>query len=203
MSKRRCDLVVLDQSILNECIQPLFPGHSVIEYQLMSGGLINTNYKVFISDYKMPFVFRVYARDSDACQRETDISNLVKKVISIPEILYASGSKSPISKPYTIMEWCEGVTLQSVLHDEHIDDVKNAIYEAGSVLAAIASYKFEQAGFFGNNLTIKNAFGNDTTAFMRNCLEKTIVRECLGTQLFEMLSAFIAKNGFCLYQTNK
>ena len=202
MTKRRCETIILNQATLTEIIQPIFPGQSVIDFQLMTEGLINTNYKIHVSNYDHPLLMRIYACDPDACQRETEIMSLIRGTVPVPEVIYSCTSNALIGRPYAILQWCEGVLLHKILTEESKSNANSAVYCAGEALAAIGAYAFDQSGFFGNGLTIKHPFDDDATSFMRGCLQDSAVRERLGTALYERVSTFIKENATCLKQTS-
>ncbi len=201
MANRRCQLIILDQTSLTEMIQPCFPGQSVVDFQLMKEGLINTNYKVQLSNYTNPLLVRIYARDPHACQRETDIISLISPTVLVPEVIYSCTSNSPIGKPYTILQWCEGVTLHEILTSGSTSDVESAICSAGEMLAAIGKYSFDQSGFFGSRLIVEQPFDNDPTAFMHKYLADPAVHKRLGNEIYGQISEFIIDNAACLKQT--
>jgi len=193
--QRRCETIILDRSTLNEMIQPVLPGQSVEDFELMAEGLINSNYKISVTGSKhKTFLIRVYARDPDACPREAEILSLIKDNVAVPEVLYSSTSDSIIGRPYAVLQWCEGVLLHQISNNEQrTPNVNSAFYAAGEALACIGTHKFEQSGQFGKGPAIEHPF-----PFMRACLENEDVRRRLGESMCERLPGFILEHAHCL-----
>lgn len=202
-TNRRFDIVELSEPELTAMIQPVFAGQRVESAELLTGGVINTNYKVTVSAQPTPYVVRVYARDADAVEREAKITDLIATTVPVARTLYrgrhehrtdaAEGAGS-----YAIVEWRQGVVLQTVLDAGDAAGIEDVFEHAGSVLAAISKYKFDTTGFFDNELQVAHAFGDDPTAYMKECLSKSEVRERLGGDLFEATRRFVERNGFQL-----
>lgn len=217
-NNRRCDIVELSNAELTALIQPVWAGERVESAQLLSGGVINTNYKVAVSGSDTPYVIRVYARDPQAGEREAAIGDLIAGTVPVPRTLYWSAALPPEIPPretlppetlppetreiaervtsYAVVEWRPGVVLQAVLDNGTAlaDGIEDAFEDAGRVLAEISKYKFDRSGFFSAKLEIAEAFGDDPTAYMRACLGKPEVRERLGADLFAATCVFVENN---------
>lgn len=202
-TNRRFDIVELSEPELTAMIQPVFAGQRVESAELLTGGVINTNYKVTVSAQPTPYVVRVYARDENAVEREAKITDLIAATVPVARTLYrgrhehrtdaAQGAGS-----YAIVEWRQGVVLQTVLDADDAAGIEDVFEHAGFVLAAISKYKFDTTGFFNKELQVAHAFGDDPTAYMKECLSKPEVRERLGGDLFEATRRFVERNGFQL-----
>jgi aminoglycoside phosphotransferase (APT) family kinase protein len=152
--QRRHAFVSLDTATITHLLQPAFPGQRLVSAEVMSGGLINTNYKIHVSGLAEPYVLRIYMRDHAACQKERDIFQLIHSRVPVPEIIYADTDGLRYVQPYAITTWVEGITLQALLNRGNLQEMSEAAYAVGSVLATISSYTFEQAGFFGQGIVV-------------------------------------------------
>jgi aminoglycoside phosphotransferase (APT) family kinase protein len=202
-TNRRFDIVELSEPELTAMIQPVFAGQRVESAELLTGGVINTNYKVTVSAKPTPYVVRVYARDADAVEREAKITDLIADTVPVARTLYR-GTRAHTSDAaqgagsYAIVEWRQGVVLQTVLDAGDTAGIEDAFEHAGSVLAAISKYKFATTGFFNKELHVAHAFGDDPSAYMKQCLSKPEVRERLGDELFEATRRFVELKGLQL-----
>src|SRR5258708_26106394 len=152
--QRRHAFVSLDTATITQLTQPAFPGQSLVSSEVLGGRLINTNYKLHVSGLAEPYVLRIYTRDHAACQKERDIFQLIRSRVPLPEIIYADTEGMRYVQPYAITSWVEGITLQALLNHGNLQEMGEATYAVGSVLATISSYTFEQAGFFGQGIIV-------------------------------------------------
>lgn len=206
-NNRRYGIIELSEEELTALIQPIFSGQRVEAAELLSGGAINTNYKLNVSGSSKPYVMRVFARDTEAGEREAAISELIGDTVPVARTLYRStqewsaGNKTLDQRvgSYAIVEWRPGVVLQAVL-DSGATGIEDAFVDAGRVLAEISKYKFAKSGFFGKELEVAQPFGDDPTAYMRECLNSSKVRGRLGDDLCERTTAFVETNRERLFQ---
>lgn len=138
---------------LTELIQPVFTGCCVISAQPTQGGLANTNYRLELSNVVSPILLRIFSRNPGAARKEFAINQLVKSCVSVPEYFYFADSNSITGHPYALMEWIDGYMLDSVVQS-NTEDISKIAASVGCVLADIHSFKFEQAGFFNNELKV-------------------------------------------------
>jgi aminoglycoside phosphotransferase (APT) family kinase protein len=152
--ERRTQTVALDLDMISRMIAPVFAPREVVSAHLLSGGLANTNYLVGVAGMRERFVLRLYTRDPAACRIEADLYALVHDRVPLPAIFYADTEGERMGSPYMLREWAEATPLVELLSAGSEQEIESAGYSAGSVLAAIASYTFPQAGFFGPDLII-------------------------------------------------
>src|ERR1700722_6752019 len=62
-------------------------------YEHLSGGAVNTTYKIVWKDIK--YVLRFYARDPQLAQVEKEIYRLIHERVPVAELLYINTSKEP------------------------------------------------------------------------------------------------------------
>ncbi len=200
MTQRRCPIIKLDLEQVKSLIRPAVTG-AVVDFELMTQGAINSNYKVSLDNGKN-ILLRLYGQqgptECDRSKVEEDVINLVKSTVPVAEILHA-GTTCDVSearpRPYAILKWCEGILLQQLLDGgkylkskAYLTDVMAAV---GETLAAIGSYKFARSGFFAADLKIEQTFGADASAYVRTCLTNTLVKKQLGAALHEHLSEYV------------
>ncbi|HEY5004557.1 MAG TPA: phosphotransferase [Ktedonobacteraceae bacterium] len=184
---RRHDFALLDDITLNAMLQPVFPGKRVVEAELLTAGLCNTNYKIKVSDLADTFVLRLYIRDRAACQKDYDIFSLVQGRVPVPELLYVDRDGSRYNTAYAVMKWVDGTLLSDVMATGNTADITECAYAAGTTLAHIGTYNFPQSGFFGPGLSIEHPFDAGNATFL-GILEQFLFTENAGQRLGDTLS---------------
>ncbi len=194
---RRHDFVELDKSTLTSMLQPIFPGKQVVEAELLTAGLCNTNYKIKVSGLADAFVLRLYIRNRAACQKDYDIFNLVQKHVPVPELLYIDSEGSRYATAYAVMKWVDGTLLSDVIATGKQVDITDCAYAVGKILAHIGMYTFPRAGFFGSGLVIAQPF-DDANATFLDTLEQFLFKGntdlYLGSMLRDRLWRFVLPN---------
>ena len=182
-------------------LQPVFPGKQVVEAELLTAGLCNTNYKIKVSDLADTFVLRLYIRDRTACQKDYDIFNLVQKRVPVPKLLYIDHDSSHYDTAYTVMKWVDGILLSDVIATGNIADITECAYVVGTTLAHIGTYKFPQGGFFGPGLVIDHPFDAGNAPFIsifEQFLFKGNAGQRLGNSLRDQLWNFVTTHAYYL-----
>lgn len=151
---------------LTELIQPVIKGCRVISAQATQGGLANTNYRLELSNVANPILLRIFSCKSGAARKEFAINKLVKTRVRVPEYLYFADSNSITGHPYALMEWIDGYTLDSVIQSANVEDIAKIAASVGCVLANIHSFKFEQPGFFNNELEVVQPLNMGSEGFL-------------------------------------
>jgi aminoglycoside phosphotransferase (APT) family kinase protein len=139
------------------------------------------------------FVLRLYTRDPDTCRNEVELYGLVRERVPVPSILYVELDSAPFGFPYTLSTWSEATPFTELLAQTSAGALESAWYSAGATLAAIHSFTFPSAGFFGAGLTIAEPFTAGPDGFLgylRRCLFEGLGAERLGPDLTARLWAF-------------
>ncbi|MBW4603881.1 MAG: aminoglycoside phosphotransferase family protein [Calothrix sp. FI2-JRJ7] len=156
----------LDIDSLTELIQPVFKGCRVISAHATQGGLANTNYRLELSNVTSPILLRIFSRKNGTARKEFAINQLVKSCVRVPEYFYFADSNSITGHPYALMEWIDGYMLDSVIQSANIEDIGKIAGSVGCVLANIHSFRFEQAGFFNNELEVVQPLNMGSEGFL-------------------------------------
>lgn len=180
----------LDQPTLTCLIQSALPGRDVIAFELLRGGLANTNYKIEVSGLHRSLVVRVYERDGSAARKEIEIYRLIDGTVPLPEVLYADTEGRNYERPYVVSEWIEGVTLDDLLKDGRSEDTASAGRATGEALARMGRHTFPRAGFFRTELDVDDSFdvgSSGVLAFIHDALFQAMAGERLGQDLRDRL----------------
>lgn len=201
--ERRYAVLALDNATLAHLLRPAFPGRRVVAAEPLSGGRINSNYRVTLEGLDDPVVLRIYMRDAAVCRTELDVYRLVASTVPVPELLDADPDATRWERPYIVQRFVAGVSLPAFLaaHRGDTEAVRQAGYALGQTAAAIASHTFPESGFFGPGLTIVESWGTLSAAFhaaMRDYLFTRGAGERLGPELTERLWALVDANAALL-----
>lgn len=196
-TERRCPVIELDGATLTDLVQPAIPSARIVAADLLSGGFVNTNYRVQLAGWDQALVVRLFVRDPAACQKEVDLARLVGSRVPVPEILFADPTGARCGIPYSVATWVEGVKLADILSSGDADAIAGAAYATGATLAAIAAFPFPVTGFFGPGLTIPqpwDAVQDFCPAFIASCLFDGHAGNVLGASLTTRLWAMVTSH---------
>lgn len=161
---------------------------------LLSEGCANTNIKVEF-EQRQPIVIRIYLREKKSLAREISLHNLLNEIVPIPKIYYSDDSCSLIEHPYAIMEFVDGILMRNVILSGDKNAIADCSFSAGVYLNHLRRIKFDQGGFFQDNLEIRPFSSEEEyLPFAQSCLVKDHVQESLGTKSVDQLSQFIEAN---------
>src|SRR5450432_4021155 len=132
---RRHNLVILDEAMLIDMLHPVFPGRQIVEAEILTAGLCNTNYKLRISGRADPFVLRLYIRSKAACQKDYEIFSLVQERVPVPELFYVDSEGSRYETAYAVMKWVDGMLFSDVIAAGNAADTIDCAYAVGQTLA--------------------------------------------------------------------
>lgn len=189
--ERSIQNIRLDDAQLLTLVRQAFPDcQRLEEWKTLSGGALNTTYKIRIE--KNTIVLRLYARDRLYCKTEKEIHRLIDRTVLTPKLLYADESHMPW--PYSIFEFVSGSHLSEV-SQKHKTSLS---YELGCSLASIHAFKFTKAGLFGEGMTIGHPFAVGSSPYFEEAFsvlsEGRYVRRRLGDRLTDETLAFMRKN---------
>ena len=189
----------LDAETIAAMLRAGFPERRVVRAELLSGGLANTNYRVTLAGRERPVVLRVYVRDPAACGTEAALHRLVRDRVPVPDVLHVECAGVGVGgQPFMVLDWAEGTKLDALLAEERDAAVVGAVARAvGSTLARVHAFPFPQAGFFGPDLTIKEALGTPrevVPAYVEEALYERGAAAHLGDELAGRLSRMVREH---------
>jgi Ser/Thr protein kinase RdoA (MazF antagonist) len=126
---------------------------SVRNVEYLSGGLVNTDYRLDLADGET-LVLRLYDRDGSACAMETALLRMVKGDVPVPAVVHVEPAGFGALPPLALMTYIDGIslrTLKATLSDEELGPPAHAI---GQVLARIAAVRFRNPGSLGPALDV-------------------------------------------------
>jgi Ser/Thr protein kinase RdoA (MazF antagonist) len=165
--------------------------NELLSYDIISGGCANLNYKLNLRDEPQPQILRVYLRDPETCYIEQEISLLVRDKIPVANYFYV-GEFGGFN--FALTEYLSGITLRELLLSHPEENSEEIMYEAGTMLAQISSYKFESAGFFDRNLSIKSPISKEwLLEYTLGCLQHNMVQQQLEAEQLKLLNSMFVK----------
>ncbi len=194
---RSTPFVSLDNADVGRLLLPSFPGKTIAGVE-PKGGLVNTNLKVRLSGRPGALLLRVYQRGIAAAKKEIAIHRRIGGWVPVPHFLYFCAESPLTGHPYAILDWIEGVALQTLLASLDGHRLVALGVAVGRTLAAVHRFTFERFGFFDADLDIAEPIDLDKKGFVAY-LEQTFVRgpggARLGTELSSALLQFVAREG--------
>ena len=166
--ERSTKFMVINKQLAIELLKPVFNNIKLLDLQRLSGGLINSNYKITIqgeNELIHTYVLRIYSGSSEfhssveLCLKEQAILKLVKSKVPVPDCIFASSEENSENPAYMVQSWINGCNLREFLQSPSSTSQKTKIaLLLGETLANIHSFKFENHGILGPELKIINPF---------------------------------------------
>lgn len=120
---------------IHRLLAKIFPGRSVTNLQLLSGGLINTNIRVDFETNYDPVVLRLYRNGAEVCRKELAIHNLLSRTIRVPQVLHAEPDGIEDSPAFSINEYVIGSTFRELKRTKNLRAIQQASHSIGATLA--------------------------------------------------------------------
>lgn len=183
--ERSNELIIPDIDIINSILKPFLKGKNVVQIQVLSGGLINSNIKM-TTDTGENYVLRIYSKNNKSMDIERRIINLLKDVVPVPQVFYSESFSAVINHPFLILDWVKGSQLSEIIYKGNKRAISSAASAVGEALAQIHKMKFPASGFFDENLNISDYIKLDASKFLMY-IEENLMRghadRHLGTEL--------------------
>ena len=128
-------------------------GRRVREIELLSGGLMNRNCRVRLSDGAQ-VVLRLYDRDEDSAAKEVAILELLHGDLPVPVVLHAEPAPTNDDPPWAILEFVDATSLARLKRSGDSMAIGEAAYDAGRLLARLQSHRFPEPGYLTGTLTV-------------------------------------------------
>jgi aminoglycoside phosphotransferase (APT) family kinase protein len=198
---RRYALLELDTETLARLLEPVAQGRTLVLAEPISGGLVNTNYRITLSGSQDTLILRLYTRDPSACRLELDIYQLTHRKVPMAEVLYADPDGACCGRPYMVTRWVEGTKLDRLLASGDVATISAAALAVGETLAALTTLGFPQSGFFGPGLAVSRPLGTSresVVAYVRSSLFEREAGRRLGEDLTDQIWTLLRENAALL-----
>lgn len=123
-----------------------FPHRRIAGHEVLAGGLINTNLKVYFGGDFDPVVLRIYRDGAAACNKEIALHNLAHGSVPVADIIYAHAEETDELPSFAVLEYVEGITFQKLKRTNDRAAIREAAGSAGQILARIGHFRFPAPG---------------------------------------------------------
>lgn len=165
------------------------------------GGLANTNLRVQFERIELKLLLRLWTRDPKAAGKEFRLMQMMEGVVPVPKVNLFSRNNPVNGYPFMFMEWIDGVRLESILGELYKSDIGHLGQSIGKTLASIHAYRFDQAGFFDEELEVAIPMemgGAGLLRYTEECLDNPVVSERLGSELASITRNFVKSENHLL-----
>ncbi len=107
--RRTLPLPLLERMVHCAC-----PHGRLVEFQPLTDGLRNSNFKLRIDVVPGPVVLRVYVHDPTICQKEIDLLAFVGKAVPVPEVIYAAPEPDEQLLPFALLHYVERIAFREL-----------------------------------------------------------------------------------------
>jgi aminoglycoside phosphotransferase (APT) family kinase protein len=192
--ERSTPFIDLDHETISRLVTLALPAGELLSAERLSGGLVNTNYRIETTACEHPLVLRLYARDPERIGRESAVLAAVDGIVPAPRLLHQDDSRKVCPYPFVIETWLEGTLLQDVL-DNRPDLLEAAGRSLGATAAAIGRRQFERPGFFAAHQPLSVAGELPSLEdHIERCLSSAEANERLGPGLIDELKTLVREN---------
>ena len=189
---------VPDNGLVRRLVSAAFPQRQIIHAEHLTGGRINTNLKLTFSTGEPPAVLRLHKKGSAVCAKETQVIELIKSTVPVPEIFYVDSEGVDGCGPFSIIEFVEGLTFQQLKRTGNLEAIHQAASSVGATLAAIGRYSFLKPGSLvvtnKNQLEIGDPFTrtmDPVPEILDIILESDLARQRLGVEFTRRVHDFM------------
>jgi len=157
----------LSRSEVERACQQYFKNKgSLQKHEILSGGAVNTTFKICWDGEW--FVLRFYVRDKNLVSLEKQIYQIVNTKVSVPEMLFSSSNNEVY--PFAIFRFCYNPHIYEVdkIHSQKLS------YNLGYALSRIHGINFPKAGLFGKDLSIDLLFVDGSSPYFEYCINHLI-----------------------------
>ncbi len=185
--RRRTPWLRLSTEQLQAALAPAGWAGRLERWQALTGGLVNTNLRLWLRNPCASVVLRIYTRDPQACGRETRLLQLLQGTVPVPRALFVEPSADLLGHPYSLLEWIEGTPLDGLTDVAELERLWEAL---GETLGGLAAVRFAVPGFLDATLQPEPLGDDPVRAYAHATLFEGKAGTRLGTSLRDRLWLF-------------
>lgn len=178
-----------------QLLRPAFPSARVLQVEETSGGLANTNLKIYLEN-KPPQLLRFCVRDPNSAAREFRLLS-ISSDIPVPHVTTFSQNNPINGYPFIVMDWVDGVRLETIIGSLTHEEIAVLGRSIGKTLSAIHAVRFNQSGFLDENLSVVTPIESGSKGYLsyvNDCLQNNLVISRLGESIERALALFLNRN---------
>jgi len=141
-TRRNQQAAVLNAPRIARIVERALPQRVLKSFELLNGGGFNLSYLLRFEKDETPVVLRIFTNDPSACQKEVDLLYAVSGLLPVPEVIYAETTGEEDIGPYLSYRHVEGITFQELKSHGNLQDMAEAAYAIGAVLARLQRISF-------------------------------------------------------------
>jgi aminoglycoside phosphotransferase (APT) family kinase protein len=187
--ERICEIVDIDINTANRLFKCFDSQKTVEDIEIFTGGKRTTNYKIRLKESEQKFVLRIYPENDRSWHKEFTLQNTLKNHLPVPEMYYLNEDKLIIDKPFSIVQFLDGITLEKYLAGNNTIS-ESLAQKIGEILAIIHQKEFE--GLLEENS--QHTDGLPLILSWYDYLLNNRAVERLGTRVINKLKKFIQEN---------
>ena len=127
---------------------------SVLDVEVLAGGIMNWNYRFRLAGSAERFVLRFYDRMPASCAKETRLLELLRDDVPVPHVLFVAPDGANGRPPFCVLEWIDGISLRELRRRGDDRGVADASYDAGRLLPRLMRYRFDRGGLLDACLAV-------------------------------------------------
>jgi aminoglycoside phosphotransferase (APT) family kinase protein len=184
----------LAADVLERIIKTALPGRRAVDAQPLADGWRNANFKVQLEPAAECVVLRIYEHEVSLCRKETDLLQVIRDVVPVPEIIHAEPEGLDEIPPFAVWRFVEGITLRDLIRSRDATAIAEAACAVGRTLAAIGQTRFSSAGWLapGPAVTRPLMDGADPVPrFAEQCLASANLQRRMSAELRDRTLAMI------------
>jgi aminoglycoside phosphotransferase (APT) family kinase protein len=157
---RRYPQVMLEREQIEDLVSLTLRGRVLEDYELISSGFINTNYKLRLKDGSS-LLLKIYAAGDSRLRRETGALKLVKGKLPAPQVVGQDETGAVIGAPFCLMSWLpDGVPLSEALATASREEVQEIGKLLGGVIKQLRCIEVEDAADGGLMAVVRQYLEN-------------------------------------------
>ena len=180
--------------LIPDLVAKAFPQACILECSQLTGGLVNSNFKLRLDSPKLTLVLRIYQRDPAACAREIGLLQLLRGTVPVPDVFYAEPLGTATDRPFALLSYIDGITFQQLKRSGDIAGIQKSAYDVGKILATIGRYKFADVGTLETGFAVTETFikgADPVPRFLDRCLTSNILQKRVTVPIQDRLHDLI------------
>jgi len=161
-------------------------GNGVLACEPLGDGLRNSNFKLHLKSAPEPLVLRIYEHDPSLCRKESDLMRMLRGSVPVPEPIFVQPVHDEDLPPFAVLRWIPGITYRELKRTGDSDDIAQAAFSAGEILASIGRFTFPRSGWIGPGPMVQSPLLDGTDVMPRFadlCLASGTLQERMPDKL--------------------
>lgn len=186
--------VALPDDVIHAMVSRALPGKTGYQWERLGGGCANLSILIRAEE-KPIYVLRIYLRDKEAACREHQLASYLSPQLPVPQSRFIG---TEAGYDFALFDYCRGISLREALLGKEKAHGDPLLYQAGVLLGKIQAHRFENVGFFDEELRIKHLQNPDLAEFVDRLLTHPVVLATLPVGQKPVIAACFSRFAACL-----